>query len=52
MEQEQLLNDLIELVAHQNDLTAGIYTTFLAFIGIIGAVFVLILLYKFIRLFY
>lgn len=52
MEQEQLLNNLIELVAHQNDLTAGIYTTLLSFVGVLGAVFVLILLYKFIRLFY
>ena len=52
MEQEQLLNDLIELVAHQNDILTSIYTNGLFAIGVIGAIGVLILLYKFIRLFY
>lgn len=51
MEQEQL-QLLLDLVAHQNDILTSIYTNGLFAIGVIGAIGVLILLYKFIRLFY
>lgn len=52
MEQEQLLNELIDLLAHQNGLIESLCTYSLFAIGVLGAIGVLILLYKFIRLFY
>lgn len=48
----QVLNDLLILVEQQNELIAALYSNSLFIIGVMAALFVLFVLYKFIRLFY
>lgn len=55
-EQNELLTEsneiLFELVTEQNEVLSSIYATHLFTIGVTSSIFVLLLLYKFIKLFY
>lgn len=52
LENNERLSMLIDLVVQSNDIALHNYATFLVVIGVLGATFVCILLYNFLRKFF